>query len=389
MAIWDYGSGKTYATPQAAFDACQLANGGAAPETFTETEYIRGYGDAVYNGSGAGEPVLRLYTEEMGGVLPTLRFPLVLDRDGLSLIDFVDDQDAGALVGSSSIGTVSTSNVLIDGPNLHSTATATGKALIVNPIPYNLVQNWKIKNSDLYASLNSLDVSLLIGLHLANVRLPGQNSGGAIWSNIDSVIPFYGKLTMLNCMIRALGPCLRIGVQHLALAAYHCAFWSEDDVLYLRDDGSSYWHSLTLLNSILQTIGDGKNILNCIPGPDLFPGLLNANCYHFPGAASALSNLAGGDTLANWQTLFGQDGESLNLDPQMTDAQGGDFTLQQNSPCRMRGRTATAAGIEGNERALSVDIGAYQPSLAANWSLKSEGGSIVANLQGRLPINLP
>ena len=78
MAIWDYGFGRTYATPQAAFDACQLANGGAVPAAFTENEYIRGYGTASYGGPGAGEPPLRLIASAGPGAgfgcLPTATF---------------------------------------------------------------------------------------------------------------------------------------------------------------------------------------------------------------------------------------------------------------------------------------------------------------------------
>jgi hypothetical protein len=53
--VWDYGPGRTYSSPQAAFDAL-LAQAGSAD--FTETHYVRGFGATF--GQGPSGNVLNL-----------------------------------------------------------------------------------------------------------------------------------------------------------------------------------------------------------------------------------------------------------------------------------------------------------------------------------------
>ncbi len=389
-AIYHYGS-QGYGTPQEAFDACQAANEvDGVPQEFTETNYIRGCGAAAHPGSAAGEPVLRLVNSSTGrGVLPTPTRRLVIDRNGLDRVEFADDQDAGCIVGGNAAGQNLASNVTVDGVMLHSSATATGKGIIVCPDQAGgeTAFDWRIKNLDIYAAQYSLIVGCLCGLTLENVRLLGANNGSGIYNGTYG--NFTGALVMLNCMGRAVSSVMNITSDALVLTLLHCSFYSlEGSVLTLYAMSDQSICNLVMLNTILQTKADSQFCILADP-PRFNPMYLNGNCYHFPGAGAGLMSDTGSviyTDLSVWQGDYGADLQSINADPLMTDAQGGDFTLQAASPCRNRGRTATAAGYEGNERALSVDIGAYQPSLAANWSLKAEGGELTAQIQGRVPI---
>jgi len=393
MAIYSYGSGQPYATPQAAFDACQAANeSGGVPQNFTETNAIRGYGDAAFGAAGTGLPVLRLCHSTTGrGVLPTQANRLVLDRNGRDRVEFSDTENMACIVGGSDDGTVATSHVTIDLPGLHSSQAATGKAVIVNPgymTGYVAAFDWDLKNGDIHAAQFSLVIGGLLGLRLSNVRFLGLNSGACLFADDGGIYGSYqGPLTMLNCVGRAEGKIIDLVSNSPALSLLHCSLYSPTETLIRLLNGGGIASPL-ILNSILHTDGAGKYLISTDFPDTLFQvAASNGNCFWYPGAGSHLLDFAGTPIdLADWKDLWGQDAHSLNLDPQLTDPAAGDFGLQVSSPCRMRGRAAVNAGLEGNERALSIDIGAYQPSLAANWSLSAVDGEITANIQGRVPV---
>jgi hypothetical protein len=214
-------------------------------------------------------------------------------------------------------------------------------------------------------------------------------SGAAIYADGAAGIygAFTGGLAMLNCTARAEGPVLDLAGDFI-LVPIHCSFHSQmDDVLRLTSVNGRL--ALVLLNTILQTLGEDKR---CLRSSSALLCLLhsNGNCYHYPGDASALAEIAGTEfaDLAAWKAAYGLDGNSLDADPLLVDPANGEFTLAPASPCRMRGRAAANAGLEGIERAISIDIGAYQPSLPANWSIKNEGGEITARIEGRIKTNL-
>lgn len=122
MAVYDYGSGCTYTTPQAAFDALQAANEVEdAAVAFTEVNYLRAGADAVHENSAEGEPVLRLaHSTTDRGVLPTKAFPLVIDEAAGVTVILADTNGSNVIVGSAADGTAAASHVVIDGPQLIS-----------------------------------------------------------------------------------------------------------------------------------------------------------------------------------------------------------------------------------------------------------------------------
>lgn len=481
MTEYDYGSDRTYATPQAAFDACQEANetgangavtftgtglndaaadgtpasgslirnfrveidGTGTPDTFQwskdagatweatgvaitgfsqyltegvavafnattghtlgdrwdwateftihefqEVQAVRGYGDASYNGYAAGEPVLRLAHSVTGrGVKPTQGYRLLLDRRGNDQVDLVDDQDAGCIVGGKDDGTNLASHVTIDLPGIHSAQTATGKGIIVCPdrTGGETAADWVFKNLQVYAGQYGIIVGCLDSARLEAVHFRGFGSGAAIHADgpSGSYGSFTGGLALLNCTGRAEGPILDV-TGDFSLMLFHCSLYSKDNVIQLLQVNGSI--VLCLLNTIFYTAGDDKYCLST-DLDELRVLHANGNCYYFPGDGASLLDLNGTDVdLAGFKSRFGQDVNSLEADPLLTDPEQGDFTLQSLSPCRMRGRAAAAAGIEGNERALSIDIGAYQSSLPANWSLKSQAGEVTARIEGRIKV---
>jgi hypothetical protein len=393
MAIYDYGAGRTYATPQAAFDACQAANeSNGVPQDFTETHYIRGYGGATYQGFASGEPVLRLVHSTTGrGVKPTPDHRLAIDRNGTDPVDFADDQEAGCLVGGKADGTSLASYVTVDGINLHSSLTAAGRGLVVCPdrTGGEFARDWVIQNLSVYAAQHGIVLGNLRSALLSAVRLLGFAGGAGVYADGSSGTygAFSGGLLLSNCIGRSEGKLVLLKGLNLAAALLHCSFYAVSHVLELDDDGASASLDLIQLNSIFHTAGDSSYCLST-DFAELRLLLGNGNCYYAPNASGNLVSLAGSPlNFDEFRARFGQDRHSLNTDPKLMAPAAGDFTLAPDSPCRMRGRAAAAAGIEGNERALSVDIGAYQPSLAANWDISVQGGQLTARIEGRVPVS--
>jgi hypothetical protein len=389
MAIYDYGADRTYPNPQAAFDACQAANeSGGVPQEFTETNYIRGCGAAAYPGFASGEPVLRLVHSTTGrGVKPTQGNRLIIDRDGADPVDFADDQDAGCLVGGASDGTSLASHVTVDGIALHSSLTATGRGLVVCPdrTGGEFARDWVIRNLAVYASQHGIVLGNLRSALLSAVRFLGFAGGAGVYADGSGGTygAFSGGLLLSNCLGRAEGSLVRLQGLNPAAVLLHCSLYAGGPVLELDDDGTSDTLDLVMLNTILHSAGNSGACLSSDFAELRLP-LGNGNCYYAPAASGVLA----GSPLNfdEFRSRFGQDRYSLNADPKLAAPAAGDFTLAPDSPCRMRGRAAATAGIEGNERALSIDMGAYQPSLAANWSLNAEGGELTAQIQGRVPI---
>jgi hypothetical protein len=392
MAIYDYGPGRTYGTPQAAFNACQAANEvDGVPQNFHETNYIRGYGGAAYPGFASGEPVLRLVHSGTGrGVKPTQGSRLVIDRNGADSIEFADDQDAGCIVGGASDGTRLASHVTVDGINLHSSATATGRGLVVCPdrTGGEFARDWVIRNLAIYASWHGIVLGNLRSALLSAVRFLGFAGGAGVYA--DGSGGTYGAaaggMVMLNCAARAEGPVVKLKGHSLAAAIVHGSFYSAGNVIQLDHDNGSDSLDLILLDSILETRGESAACL-ATDFPELRLLYANANCYHFPGASARLLDLNGaGKNFNEFKSCYGQDANSLNQDPRYADPAAGDLSLRPDSPCLMFGRAATPAGLEGNERAISIDPGAYQQSLPANWSLNLQNGQAAARIEGRISV---
>lgn len=390
MAVYDYGDGRTYATPQEAFDACQAANEvNGVPQAFTEPNYIRGYGRAVFGNAQAGEPVLRLVHSVSGrGVRPTQGNRLVIDQNPGDQVEFADSEGAGCIVGGAADGTELASHVTVDLPALHSLQGEMGAGVIVCPdrTGGETAVDWVIRNCRIHA----LDYGIVLG-SLRSGRIEAVEFlgyGGTALVYADGSEGDYGALqghlVLLNCTARAEGPVLDLSGD-FSLTLMQCSVYSaEDHVLRLSPEGGGM--DLIVANSILVTSAEERACLS-LAGTDWRVLYSDGNCYFSPGLGAGVLEQDGEIlSLPEFQARYGQDANSLSADPRMLDPANGDFRLHEMSPCRMRGRTAPPAGLEGNERAISIDIGAYQHSLPANWNISAQAGEISARIEGRIRV---
>jgi len=376
MAIYDYGVGRTYATPQAAFDACQVANeSGGAAVPFIETNYVRGYGDAVFPAAAVGEPVLRLVHSATGrGVEPTRAFPLVIDGNGTDEITLEDTEGVGAIVGGKSDGTVLTSFVRIE-VDVRSAASHT---IIVNPAAAGgqECEDWTV-NGDMDAALAAIVVGGLRNLRVGGKLTAGTN--GCIYNDGGDGIYgiFKGVLLLANSVLRAAGSAVNIYFCNLLIEMFHNSAETVGDILTLTDEASDFI-ALTACNNIFDS--DGKFVTI---DADLHVPYSDGNCFNLGGALADLNGTAIAD-LAAWRTETGQDPHSIEADPLFSDTS---LQIPTTSPCVQQGRAIPNAGVEGTERSLTLDQGAYQVTDPASVKATYSGGRLRIRVDGGAPVD--
>ena len=165
--------------------------------------------------------------------------------------------------------------------------------------------------------------------------------------------------TYSNCLVRANGS---VGV-YLDSCSYNtlanCTIAGNGGNELDADDwGISH---LTVRNSILVADGTGDHAVTL----DDLPDALNwdYNCLVALNGAQ-LSNV--GSTLGDWQSATGEDANSISSDPAFVNPAGGDYQLQEDSPCINAGDPAYAStnayDLAGNPRIIGgiVDIGAFE-----------------------------
>jgi hypothetical protein len=152
-----------------------------------------------------------------------------------------------------------------------------------------------------------------------------------------------------------------------------------EDAIVVNKDVAAEFISLLFSNSILSAPTAAKR---CIVSnyTNLDVAHADANCYNHGGNQANVGGVAVSD-LAAWQSRYGQDAHSQEADPLFGDY---DLRLAAGSPCFMTGRAAVAAGLEGNERAITIDQGPYQSSPAISASLNYSGGQATIQIAGAL-----
>jgi hypothetical protein len=382
MAEYDYGDGRTYATPQAAFDALQAANEAVGvPQAFTATNYVRGYGTAQFQAFAATEPVLRLVNSSTGrGVLPSARYPLVLDLDEDAAITFRDTEIVGALVNGDSSGQNLASHVRVSGLKILSVDGAAGLGIVLceDRTGAETCCDWSLEDCEIAGMTANIVAGCLLGLRLTNVILTGPATSGAVFADgsAGAYGPFTGVLAAGNLIAHAAGPAISL-LSDGALIQLLCASLQSTgaEAVVLNDDGAATWAALTLVNSILQGATGEEAISSDYA--DLAVMGSDGNCYHGPGGLADVGGVAIAD-LSAWRTWFGQDAHSQEADPLFVDER---LTLASDSPCLLVGSAATAAGLEGNSRSYAIDQGARQSVNASGWDVN------VANSRIRVALN--
>jgi len=387
MAEYDVGSGRTYSTPQDAFDALQAANEtGGVPQDFTSDNYIRFYGDAVYTASGAGDPVLRLVHSISGrGVQPTVEHRLIIDVDGTDSVSLRDIQSAAAIINGDASGQNLASHITIDGVDISSSAGGSGIILCEDSTGGETCTDWRIGDVDINVDQYGLVCGCIKGkLRMKNVRILGRPALGGIVADGSGGTygSFHGVLSLANVVINAAGPAISIAAEDSLFELFHVSGYSAGDhVIVVDDDSAADWLTLSMSNCALKT-GDASDQVISSDFAGLELGHSDSNTYY--GAASDLATIAGtGMTLGEWQTRFGQDANSAYEDPDFADEL---LRPDSNSPLLLSGDGVVAAGWEGAQRATAIDRGAYQVSNAGSWDVAKRGSKLVANIGGSIPI---
>jgi hypothetical protein len=348
---------------------------------FSASNIIRGVGSATYLGASAGEPVLRLCHSVGGrGVSPTAAYPLTLDVNGPDQVAWVDDQNGGCLINGAADGAELASHVRVRGLTLRSLASTVGAGIIIcqDRTGGESCSDWAVDDCVIEASAAGVIAGCCAHLALVDTVIKGNPSSAGIYA--DGASGTYGALagalSLSNTAIKALGPALSIrGDIHCHMA--HCALSSFGQVVVLNQ-GAAGQISMDLDNSILYTSGAAVEVL-ATDLADLIVMAADANCYYNDGSDLAdLDGTALAD-LAALQDRFGQDAHSSFEDPLFADDS---LTLDAGSPCLLTGRAAVNSGIEGQERAMTIDKGPYQVSVPAAWRLRYAGGKITAAING-------
>jgi len=335
--VWDYGPGRTYSTPQAAFDAL-LAQVGADP--FTEIHYVRGFAGTY--GQGPSGYVLYLST-----VAPSARFPLVVDIEPAAAVSW----DGGG--GDACLLSCAVSHVRVRDLKL------------VNAYGGIAPSDWFIKTRDWLVErveAGSPDSTMQVAVctlmtdhvivrhcdfhHLSSCAVGGvsgfannepvtveisgtriKDCGQGIYNNLSATF-----LLANNTIHAASYGFNHDGSRPLMLAAMINNVFVAADPAYI----SMYAHGLELGDfKVLRSDGnrfhpDSSNNVACLPGNDL--------------------------DLPAWRAWFGGDERSITADPLLDS----ELVPLPGSPCLGAGVSLDDTGESGKRRAESVDMGHEQ-----------------------------
>jgi hypothetical protein len=351
--VWDYGPGRTYSTPQAAFDALLMQEG---DQDFTETHYLRGWSGTYYQGPST--TVLAITT-----VCPSTRFPLVMDAGAGQSVIF-DDEDGGACLGGIGVSHV----------RVHSLALRGAYAGVI-PAPFSdspQVEDWSIVDCDFDGSQRGLYIG--VSLYKTDFLRVIRSRFHQLGSHAVGTIPGYPPNVAVLAEVRG----CRLDYLDYGLfnnAEFSCLLVNNTirgNLMGLRHDGDQPLILAGMINNVFTAASDD---FSCLCAPELTPALIkilrsDANCFH-PGSRGQMAQLTGINLdLAGWQEHFGQDEHSLAEDPLLSP----ELSPLPGSPCLRAGVCWDNEDAAGVLRAASVDIGAVQTSPARVPAIIARGG---------------
>ncbi len=335
--VWDYGPGRTYSTPQAAFDAL-LSQEGSDP--FTETHYVRGW-SGTYGQDASG------YVLYVNTVAPSAGHPLVIDVESGESVIWDDEGGDGCLVGSD------VSRVRAAGLRM------VGGYVGMAPTDNAMVKDWLVRGCEMDGSGGVMSLGVFTynadRLQIENCRIH-DTAGTAVGSSGIYTGDYSNLVAVRGCLLQG----------------YYNAIWSNSELTLvlanntlvaqnraITHNGTRPFTLAVMINNVFMPAGSGFNCIHFLDiEPDnaavlfsdyncLYPG--GGNVAHFPG-----ENL----DLSAWQTLYGSDMNSIDSNP-MLDS---DFVPLQTSPCLRSGATLDPCGFYGKTRTGSVDMGHEQVS---------------------------
>ncbi|MFO8056106.1 MAG: hypothetical protein R6V10_02270 [bacterium] len=332
--VWDYGPGRTYSTPQAAFDAI-LSQEGSTP--FSETHYVRGWSGTY--GQGASGYVLYVNT-----VAPACGHPLVIDVESDEDVTLDDEGGDGCLVGSD------VSRVRAEGLRL-----VRGGAAIV-PTDNAMVADWRVSRCVMDGSAGDMGIGVFT--YLAD-RLEVNNcriTGGSIEAlgTLGTYPSDYRNLVLVR-------GCLLEGHYQSIMSNSELTLVLVNNTMAARRHGVKHEglkpFTLLMANNIFVP-ADPE--IECIHLADQGPEGLSLlwsdfNCFYPDEGWTAHFN--GEDkTLDQWRALYGRDSNSIDCDPLLD----GDYVPVKGSPCLGAGAALDSSGFSGKKRASSIDMGYEQ-----------------------------
>lgn len=333
--LWDYGPGRTYGTPQAAFDALLAQEGSAA---FTETHYIRGFGGTY--GQGVSGYVLYVST-----VTPSAGFPLVIDAaEGGSMI-WDDDCGDCCLVGS-------------DVPMVRVKGLVMKGAIIgIAPSDNEITKDWRVEDCEMDGSGGVMNVGVLTYnadlLRVENCRIHDCAGAAIGTSNLYSG-DYQNTVAIRGCLLHAGFDAVWSNSETTLLLANNTLASQNHGVTH---DGLRPFALHLMINNVFVPRGTGLNCLHFHDlGPDGVDVLFSDNNCLFPGSGSVAHFNGQDKTLNEWRALYGSDAESIDADPELA----GDYVPQRGSPCLGSGAAPDTHGITGRRRAVSIDMGHEQ-----------------------------
>jgi hypothetical protein len=338
--VWDYGPGRTYSTPQAAFDAL-VSQEGSNP--FTETHYVRGWSGTY--GQGASGYVLALVT-----VSPTRRYPMVIDAASGETVIFDDEGGDICLVGDG------VDHVRVDDLKLKRGAFGIAPA---NPLVGGTVtRDWQIQRCECDGSAGGMFLGIsvinsdqlrILDCHLHEISL--QAIGG-----------YTGYADAYKTLVEVSGCLINIttsGIWNNAEVTWVLINNTTKSQSYgVKHEGTKPLVLAGLINNVFTGISVGYNAIH---STDLDPQYLrllhsDGNCFH-PGSSGHVANLNGTTLdLDGWREYYGQDQNSVEADPLLDN----DLVPGYGSPCLGGGVCWDISGKSGGKRAASMDIGFEQ-----------------------------
>lgn len=170
--VWDYGPGRTYSTPQSAFDACQLFWGMTPIDS---NQYIRGWsGTYVDRIVGTPHCVLQikgLLTNGAGG-----HYLIIDANEGEEVIFAIGNSIAnsfGICGGNASISEQPCHDVIIRGIRIEAGSLTIGgiaSSYAATSAGSQRVENWSIEDCDIIAKANLFTASYCAAITMAGVR---------------------------------------------------------------------------------------------------------------------------------------------------------------------------------------------------------------------------
>ena len=373
--IWDYGPGRTYSSPQAAFDALLSLVGSA---DFTEAHYIRGWTGTYTANAGLyfAYEVLNIRT-----VRPTRDYRLFIDvEDGETvtwdaLFSSHPTDYCSCLVVGNGISAETMSHVIVKDMVWKNAAILFFSGTKVGTHH----QDWLIDHIDASAGdsiagfgINGMEQILFVNNFL---YLPSLSSGIGVFA--DSTDEDAGEFWMIENNI-FIGGGTSTGAVAIAIDGKDC----RPRIICCSN---SFYNCYAALGSYFSTSGSSKLRIGCLhnnilglvdrcifigKGTDdnLTLEIFNSDFNIFyPQSGKILDHFQAGRDISNlveWQQYVNSDYNSFKQDPLYNDPGNNDLSLQAGSPAKGNGRMFEDPDQFGTLRTYrKVDMGAWQTTL--------------------------